>query len=987
MKIHRLIAIVVMAVSVHAGVPIARTVDVSATIKPVYIEAFAGETLDLSMQLSAGGAPLSTPSAAATIYWQTNGMAGAWWQTNLSCSATGLVSGQWQPSLPSGRVWFFVGVESSGLNYRISGQCSIIQSPGGSPSTVVLPPPGGTLNLGDYTIIGAPWITSADSASAIASATDPIAADVAALSSQLSASAQASSNYTASVARSVSDAAAASSNYTDSVAAPLVSATDALNARIDSLAIPDVSGLASKSDLQSASNSLSGAIQGLSTDLGNTSNALAQTTAALAQTVADNAQQAGYNLAATSNALAQTTAALAQTVADNAQQAGYNLAAASNALAQTTAALAQTVADNAQQAAFDLVATSNALATSFALSEQLASTALQPSATNALAARIDAMNIAFASSNTATRLSTPDGSIYQDATGVVWGVEHFQAPGLFYVQKIEYFTNGVHQAETNAMPAGITWTLWEGYDNGTWEILAGEIGIDEDAEARYREWDEFTNHVAAADMDDSSKFYYILQMDIAGEETELTTSEAIDADTVMIEWPMSNTNVDRYIIFERTNVTATILTPIDRVMHASEASGAGISSNDVKNIVTNEVTVDYSPWTILRDGVGVSVAQPYYTNNFWRVGSSTIPGEFSDPVGIEGTENDVSLTWIGVNDDDWEEIHNYVATRHPPTTHNALGLAKASDVEAVASEAHAATVTNAAQASTLSNHSSRLSQLTQTVGTWETYWDGDEVRVTVTNYDSSVHLPSLYLEQKLENTNAYRVVWDERTRWASNDVQMAAINAAIDEKADRAWGFYDSHTGYYAPDGYTWLSSPKIAIAGGLAYQRTLTNDGAVWVLASNGLVAQTVGDTNGFFRITDDEGNTTFEIVRGNKRTVGATADGIRVTRSGGNNIVTVPYNVVSDASPTIYGTSDLTSGVWTELSATWTGHSGAWTAQVSTASAQYFIKGEYETGGETYIKNVAPISAEGGIYCTDGIHKVRPVYNNGTITWEVVQ
>ena len=50
-------------------------------------------------------------------------------------------------------------------------------------------------------------------------------------------------------------------------------------------------------------------------------------------------------------------------------------------------------------------------------------------------------------------------------------------------------------------------------------------------------------------------------------------------------------------------------------------------------------------------------------------------------------------------------------------------------------------------------------------------------------------------------------------------------------------------------------------------------------------------------------------------------------------------------------------------------------------------FVKAEYEVGGETYIKNAAPISAEGGILCTDGIHKVRPVYSGGSITWEVVQ
>ena len=280
-----------------------------------------------------------------------------------------------------------------------------------------------------------------------------------------------------------------------------------------------------------------------------------------------------------------------------------------------------------------------------------------------------------------------------------------------------------------------------------------------------------------------------------------------------------------------------------------------------------------------------------------------------------------------------------------------------------------------------------LQSLEATVNTWETYWDGDEVRVTVTNYDSSVNLPSLYLEQKIENTNAYRLVWSEKTRWESNAVEMAEMRSDIDSKADRAWGYYDSHTGNYAPDGYTWISSPRIAVAGGLAYQRTLTSNGAIWVLVSNGLVAETGGDTNGFFRITDDTGATTFEITRGDKRTVGATAAGIKVSSSGGTCTVSIPYNVASDSSPTLYGTASLSSPEWTTLSPQWLGQSGAWTAVVTTASSQYFFKGEYEIGGETYIRNVAPISAESGIYCTDGVHKVRPVYNNGTITWEVVQ
>jgi hypothetical protein len=30
--------------------------------------------------------------------------------------------------------------------------------------------------------------------------------------------------------------------------------------------------------------------------------------------------------------------------------------------------------------------------------------------------------------------------------------------------------------------------------------------------------------------------------------------------------------------------------------------------------------------------------------------------------------------------------------------------------------------------------------------------------------------------------------------------------------------------------------------------------------------------------------------------------------------------------------------------------------------------------------------MSVSQGILCTDGIHKCRPVYSNGSITWEVV-
>ena len=45
-----------------------------------------------------------------------------------------------------------------------------------------------------------------------------------------------------------------------------------------------------------------------------------------------------------------------------------------------------------------------------------------------------------------------------------------------------------------------------------------------------------------------------------------------------------------------------------------------------------------------------------------------------------------------------------------------------------------------------------------------------------------------------------------------------------------------------------------------------------------------------------------------------------------------------------------------------------------------------EYLQEGGTKIVYTAPIDVTPGILCTDGIHKARPVYSNGNITWEVV-
>ncbi len=287
------------------------------------------------------------------------------------------------------------------------------------------------------------------------------------------------------------------------------------------------------------------------------------------------------------------------------------------------------------------------------------------------------------------------------------------------------------------------------------------------------------------------------------------------------------------------------------------------------------------------------------------------------------------------------------------------------------------------------------------------YLQGDDAKVVITNYDSSVQMPSMSFQQRVEEdgSNIWRIVWNELTRWnwltgtylPAHYYGKGEVDGLLDGKADRAWGFYDSHTGGWAPDGYTWISSPKIAIAAGLAYQRTVTSGGAIWVLESNGLVTETGGTvSNGFFRISDDENNALFEIVKGNKRTEGAQAEQPAITNVMGIAHMYIRYRVASDEHPTLEVCADLLNPDWHKedsedcvANVSWSGASSNYVAEVwaKTAQPRMFVKATYMTGGETYIKNAAPISVQGGILCTDGIHKARPVYNNGNITWEVVR
>ena len=259
---------------------------------------------------------------------------------------------------------------------------------------------------------------------------------------------------------------------------------------------------------------------------------------------------------------------------------------------------------------------------------------------------------------------------------------------------------------------------------------------------------------------------------------------------------------------------------------------------------------------------------------------------------------------------------------------------------------------------------------------------GDDCQLISTNYDSKVHMPSLYLRFKIKDeatgSNDWQVVWREMTRWTwfldehlpANYFTKAEVTALLEQKADRAWGHYDSHTGAYAPDGFTWISSPKIAIAANMSYQRIISSGNGIFVLCSNGLVTElgnNASSTNGFFRIEDDKGNAIFEITKGTATMAPATAADISITNVNGIAHMYIPYKVEAAEHPKIYACTDLSVKDWKAedeegflFNVNWTGTSGDYLAEVwpKQPTDKAFVKAEYNKGTKDIIKHNAPVA-----------------------------
>jgi len=486
------------------------------------------------------------------------------------------------------------------------------------------------------------------------------------------------------------------------------------------------------------------------------------------------------------------------------------------------------------------------------------------------------------------------------------------------------------------------------------------------------------------------------------------------------------TATKEYVDRRDTEIRTNTYTRAETDARIAELAPQGLTTNDVCAIVTN-VSADWS----------CELGALEKTSNFWRGHWDIYIVELryiepywlleDDASGLslfKRVEGPADATYLRFELDEGSEASTILGTTSIELVRrNALGLARITDiapsvsnivtkayVESLGIDAGIQEESDPVWSSEKGNYATKqnvtvVSNLAASADTKAntliSYVNGDDVMDVVTNYDSAVRISSRSLRQRVEDggTNYWRVVWDEMTRWdwfmytflPTNYYNKAEVDSALDDKADRAWGFYDSHTGGWSPDGYLQISAPKILVAAGMAYQRHVTSGGVVWVLESNGLVTEVGGvASNGFFRISDDEGNALFEIVKGNKRTIGSTAGALTTTNIMGVTHLYITYAVEAAEHPTIEATTSLGTpfvsqeSVSSPVNVTWTGSTGDYHAEVwpKSASSSLFVRASHEIGGETYIKNTAPTGLDGGLIYNGVKYRVVP-YSSGGKTY----
>jgi len=152
-----------LAAALHAAVPLAWTAHPNQP-QPASFDRHHGETLEFRCTFSGFGDGTFAQASDIRLWYQTNGMASAWWSTPATV-VSNVLSATWSPALDPGadRVSLFFGAPS---NVYASAVLRLRHSPGFTPSVLTLPVQ--RLDFAAVEIANAPYYTKAETESKIA---------------------------------------------------------------------------------------------------------------------------------------------------------------------------------------------------------------------------------------------------------------------------------------------------------------------------------------------------------------------------------------------------------------------------------------------------------------------------------------------------------------------------------------------------------------------------------------------------------------------------------------------------------------------------------------------------------------------------------------------------------------------------------------------------------------------------------------------------
>ena len=440
-----------------------------------------------------------------------------------------------------------------------------------------------------------------------------------------------------------------------------------------------------------------------------------------------------------------------------------------------------------------------------------------------------------------------------------------------------------------------------------------------------------------------------------------------------------------------------------------------ITTNDVCGIVTNEVPAFYSPWNFspsAPEGFWYYLLfSEYLGETYWillRLPLSVTPEEaagFNDDNegdwGMYAIDENSGATRLDTFVHFVQMGSGITASRTYVQAHNALGLARMKDIPTNhVTHAELKEAINSIPEVDTSNLATKaeLTPIQSSVNSmWATLY-GENVWIAITNHMRQVAntVPSLRLwEVRASQTNMVYSSAEEIEHVASQKVNEVKLE--IKGMIPRtAWGSYQS-SGEENPssNAVTVVNSSKIMLTGGGEWYRTVETGGrAIWVLKTNGMMTLG-GDTNGYFRVCDAEGNAQIEVVKTADLTVSAVPSATTFV----DGDFTVTFNAGGSTHPTASCALDLGDDFETEdgsgninslgISISWAKNSdNLWVATVhqDNPSDKLFLYAKALLQGENLVRNNAPTALDGGIYINGAKYRIVP-YSTGDKTYMTLE